>query len=389
MLEGALVKILLLGSDGYLGFPLCCNLADRGHEVVGVDNLTRRRLVSKVGGKSVTKIYEPHRRSDVVNEKLGDYKFVFGDVTDYDFLKQLIQREDPDAIANLAHIPSAPYSMMSQRTAWETQRNNILGNLNLMHAVKEQLPESLDYCMGVEGRSEVPHILQIATLGEYPIMDGPIPEGTDENGLPVQKDPGSLYHASKVNMTVNSYFLSKVWDEIRVTEVYQGPVYGVSMFEDISRELVTRFDVDDVFGTVLNRFTAQGVVGHPLTVYGRGGQKRGFLSIKDSIQCLTLALEKPPEESYRPINQFHKCYRVNELAEIISDLTGADIEHIENPRVEDESDHPYELENDNLKELGYESVQPMEDEIKETVSIIEENKYRIREDTLTPNVKWK
>jgi len=385
------VKIILLGSDGYLGFPLAQNLCERGHDVTGIDNLSRRRLVHKVGENSVTRIYRPNERDKAINENLGSYRFVYGDTTEgvmsgpkhccYDeSLKEFIEEEEPDAIANLAQIPAAPYSQMGFREAWETQENNIKGNLNLLWALKE-----IDRTIPV---------VQIGTLGEFGQPPYPIPEGFTEDGMPAPKDPGSFYHASKVNSTVNTYYATKIWDNLKFTEIMQGVVYGVSLgFDCDDRRLMTRFDVGEVFGTCLNRLTAQAVVGHPLTVYGEGGQKRGYISIKDSIQCITLALENPPEERYRSINQFSECYRINELADVVKSVGdelgyNVEVEHVDNPRVEKEDKHYYEPVQDNLKKLGFEQSQSIEDEIRETMNVIDDLKFRIQKESIMPEISW-
>jgi len=382
------MKILVLGADGYLGFPLSINLASRGYSVVGIDNLLRRNLVAKVGGKSVTRIYEPYEREKAINDQFsGEYKFIFGDITDYFFLREIIIEEEPDAIANLAQIPSAPYSQMGIKEAWETQRNNEKGTLNLLWILKDM-------------DKTIP-VVQIATMGEYGFPAwGELPEGFMEieykgrkDIVPVPKNPGSFYHCSKVNMTTNTIFASKIWD-LKFTEIYQGVVYGVSLFEDVDPRLMTRYDVDECWGTCLNRFCAQAVIGHPLTVYGKGGQKRGWLSIKDSIQAITLALEKPPKENYRAINQFAETYRVRELADIVKRVGeemgyNVRIKHIPNPRVEIEEDHYYNPTNKTLKSLGFRQTQSIEAEVRETMEIIDKYKFRIRKELLIPRIRWR
>lgn len=362
------MKILVLGADGYTGFPLSVNLAYEGHDVVGSDNLMRRIL----SDKSVTPIESPRRRMEAAGIESRPL-----DITDRKRLKWLLEDRDFDAIANLAQIPSAPYSMVDADTAWKAQRNNILGSLNLYWIIKE-----LDLDV---------HVVQLATMGEYGTPDQPIPEGFLEDGRPAPKEPGSFYHCSKANTTTNTLFASRNWG-IPTTEIYQGIVYGVSVFEDMDERLLTRFDVDEVWGTVVNRFTAQAVTGHPLTVYGEGGQERAMLSIKDCVQCLTLALENPPDPGtddypYRAINQFDDSYRVRELAEWFNELYDAEIKHVENPRNEDDTDHYYEPEREKLEELGYEPTQPLRDEVEETARIVEEYADRVPDD-LSPETEW-
>jgi len=350
--------ILVLGADGYTGWPLVCRLLDHGYNVVGVDSLEGRSY----RGESVTPITEHNTRSEVANTTFkGTYHYEVIDITDYNVLGGILSKHDPATVVNLAQIPSAPYSMANHQQAWEVQRNNILGSLNLMWALK-----SLNMTDT--------HVVQLATMGEYPLGED-IPEGWTDKGQPAPKRPGSLYHASKVNTTANTLFLSQTWG-IPVTEIYQGIVYGVSTDSMPSPSLQTRFDCDSVFGTVLNRFTAQAAVDHPLTVYGKGGQKRAMLPLQDCVRCLQLVIENPPMEHeagtnpYRPVNQFQSAYRVNELAEMVSDYTGAEIQHIDNPRDEDETEHVYEPDRHVLDALGYEPTQSILQVFEETYDTI-------------------
>jgi UDP-sulfoquinovose synthase len=367
--------IAILGADGYTGWSLATHLLEQGHAVVGVDDFTRRTEAAP----SVTPIAPHGAREAVANERYdGDYRFVELDISDYDALEEFLRREQPANIVNLAQIPAAPYSMVSVEHAWETQQNNIEGALNLMWALREL------------GRRDT-HIVQLATMGEYGTPDAPLPEGFLDDGRPAPKSPGSLYHASKVNTTVNTRFCSETWD-VPVTEIYQGIVYGLPDIAD--ERLLTRFDVDAVWGTVLNRFTAQAVVGEPLTVYGEGGQKRAMLSIDDCIRCLTLALENPPgpgvpgRHPYRAINQFDASYRVKELAEMVSERSGADVAHLENPREEDDSEHFYEPERAVLDELGYEPACSVEAVFERTYEIVQRYEERISVEELMPDVYW-
>lgn len=710
---------VVLGSDGYSGWPLTLNLIERGDHVVGVDDLSRRQRALP----SVTPIAPPAERVDAADAHFdGELEFYEADVTTYENVYNLLTTYEPHTVVNLAQIPSAPYSMISPRRAWQTQQNNIQGALNLFWAIHD---------LGLDT-----HVVQLATMGEYPI-GADIPEGFLADGRPAPKDPGSFYHAcyddetevltregwkpfadlletdevmamdadsgetgwqqpsavqaydyegelvtvtnravdlavtpnhrmfvgsswanghhktfhrrtiveahdlngvpcfftafpewdgespdtfeipevdwsdgwniqrlkgrevpmeawvrffgwwlaegtvgkrgqtntvgvyqnkvadlvdvfdaigydataaptptgqvarvndkqlaehlrqfgtqperfipewmknlstdlldvllsaliegdgtetgrghtfftaserladdvqeialktghratisavdraggegyqqrpeyrvniapswavqtnqqgeafgrqqyegkvycctvdggvilvrrngkpvwcgnSKVNTTVNTYFAAKTWG-IPTTEIYQGIVYGVSMYEGVDERLITRFDADSVFGTVLNRFTAQAAVDHPLTVYGAGGQKRAMLSLPDCIQCLTLAIDNPPDPDggrypYRAINQFDGSYRVRELAELVADRTGAAIAHLDNPRVEDESDHVYDPEREVLDELGYEPTRSLEDEFERTYEVIEGHTDRIDEGDLRPETWWR
>jgi nucleoside-diphosphate-sugar epimerase len=367
--------VAVLGSDGYTGWSLTCHLLDRGYDVVGVDTFLRREEAEP----SVTPIADHDERAKAANARFdGEYQFTELDIADYDALEVWLERTAPGGIANLAQIPAAPYSMISRGHAWETQQNNIEGALNLMWALR-----NLD-------RRDT-HVVQLATMGEYGTPDVPIPEGFLDDGRPAPKSPGSLYHASKVNTTVNTRFCSETWD-IPVTEIYQGIVYGLPEFDDDT--LLTRFDVDAVWGTVLNRFTAQAAVGEPLTVYGEGGQKRAMLPIDDCVRCLTLALENPPGTGvpggrpYRAINQFEESYRVKELADMVAEHTGAEIVHLENPRKEDDSEHFYEPEREVLDELGYEPSLSVERVFERTYEVVNRFADRIPIDELMPDVYW-
>jgi UDP-sulfoquinovose synthase len=367
--------VAILGSDGYTGWCLATFLLERGHDVVGVDDFTRRTEAAP----SVTPIADHADRSETANEAFdGDYQFSELDIAEYDALEEFIETADPASIVNLAQIPAAPYSMVSVDHAWGTQQNNIEGALNLMWALR-----NLD-------RRDT-HVVQLATMGEYGAPDTPIPEGFLDDGRPAPKSPGSLYHASKVNTTVNSRFCSETWD-IPVTEIYQGIVYGLPETHD--ETLLTRFDVDAVWGTVLNRFTAQAAIGEPLTVYGKGGQKRAMLSIDDCIRCLTLALENPPgpgvpgRHPYRAINQFDESYRVKELADMVADHTGAEIAHLENPREEDDSEHFYDPDREVLDQLGYEPSATVEAVFKRTYDVVNAYTDRIPVEELRPDVYW-
>lgn len=354
-------RVLILGSDGYIGWPLSLKLANSGYEVYGTDNLSGREY----RGRSVVPIEPPSRRVEAVDEinRVGFIDTVF----EYDRFKSFIEDTNPETIVNLAQIPSAPYSMANRKNSWEVQRNNILGSLNLFWALRE---------IGI-----FPHVIQLATMGEYP-EGADIPEGFLDDGRPAPKSGGSLYHTSKINTTANTLFLAQTWG-IPTSEVYQGIVYGLNT-EDT---FLTRFDVDEQFGTLLNRFTAQAAIGHPLTVYGRGGQTRAMLSLSDSLQCLQLLIENPPDEAYRAVNQFDGSYSVNEIAEMVSDKTGVEISHIENPRVENEN-HEYDPERKVLDRLGYSPTRSIENEFDRTYKAILPFKDRIRKEKILPEIEW-
>ena len=362
LLSPPIMKVAILGIDGYIGWPLAMRLMGRGHEVVGVDSLYTRKRVSEVNSDSVTPILSMEERIKKAEEGgLGKLKFYKGDVNEPDFLYNVVRETKPDAFVHLAEQRSAPYSMIGLKQARETLMQNIGGTLNLVYAMKDIVPKA--------------HLLKLGTMGEYGTPNIDIPEGffkIDYNGrqdvLPFPKFAGSWYHWSKVHDTNNLMFANKVW-KLKITDVMQGVVYGTETKEIKKHNLYTRFDIDEVWGTALNRFCTQAVLGYPLSAYGKGNQRRGFLSLEDSISCLTLGIEKEPEEGeYRVYNQFDEHYSINELTEIVSKRAKelfhneVEIKHYPNPRVEKE-EHYYNPEHSKLKELGYKPSRSLPEDI--------------------------
>ncbi len=362
LLSPPIMKVAILGIDGYIGWPLAMRLMGRGHEVVGVDSLYTRKRVSEVNSDSVTPILSMEERIKKAEEGgLGKLKFYKGDVNEPDFLYNVVRETKPDAFVHLAEQRSAPYSMIGLKQARETLMQNIGGTLNLVYAMKDIVPKA--------------HLLKLGTMGEYGTPNIDIPEGffkIDYNGrqdvLPFPKFAGSWYHWSKVHDTNNLMFANKVW-KLKITDVMQGVVYGTETREIKKHGLYTRFDIDEVWGTALNRFCTQAVLGYPLSAYGKGNQRRGFLSLEDSISCLTLGIEKEPEEGeYRVYNQFDEHYSINELTEIVSKRAKelfhneVEIKHYPNPRVEKE-EHYYNPEHSKLKELGYKPSRSLSEDI--------------------------
>lgn len=357
-----IMKVAILGIDGYIGWPLAMRLMGRGHEVVGVDSMYTRKRVAEVNSDSVTPILPMEERARKAEEGgLGKLKFYKGDVNEPDFLYNVVRETKPDAFVHLAEQRSAPYSMIGLKQARETLMQNIGGTLNLVYAMKDIVPKA--------------HLLKLGTMGEYGTPNIDIPEGffkIDYNGrqdvLPFPKFAGSWYHWSKVHDTNNLMFANKVW-KLKITDVMQGVVYGTETKEIKKHNLYTRFDIDEVWGTALNRFCTQAVLGFPLSAYGKGNQRRGFLSLEDSISCLTLGIEKEPEEGeYRVYNQFDEHYSINELTEIVSKRAKelfhneVEIKHYPNPRVEKE-EHYYNPEHSKLKELGYKPSRSLPEDI--------------------------
>lgn len=383
------MKILILGMDGYIGWSLALHQLAKGNKVCGIDNFSRRRNVEEVGSWSATPILPIKHRLEILKKKYGD-KIVFyeGDLTQPEISSDVIRKFQPDGIVHLAEQPSAPYSMIDQEHAAYTQQNNVLGTLNLLYAIKTYSPKT--------------HLVKLGTMGEYGTPELDIPEGFFEveyrgkkSTIPYPRLAGSWYHWSKVHDSNNTMFACKLW-ELRSTDIMQGVVYGTRTNEINEEHLHTRFDFDEVFGTAINRFCAQAVIGHPLTIYGKGGQTRGFLALEDSIQCISLLLDNPPEKGeYKVVNQFDEQYQVSELADRvkrIGDKKGlqVQVERIENPRVEKE-EHYYKADHQKLKDLGFKPTRHIDDQINIMLDDLSANKQRILEKkkAIVQSMKWR
>lgn len=369
-------RVMILGVDGYLGWTLFHYLKQfDGYEVSGVDNASRRGWVRQVGSESLTPI------GSWLERKMDYPELMYLDVTDFEALKRAFRWGCPDVIVHLAEQPSAPYSMRGFEEAERTQVNNTIGTLSVLWAMKEYCPKA--------------HLLKLGTMGEYGTPKIPITEGPIQihyrgylDELPFPKQPGSFYHATKCFDTLNIAMACRFWD-LRVTDVMQGVVYGMPDFG-----CMTRFDYDEVFGTVVNRFVVQAVAGIPLTVYGGGGQTRGFLYIMDSMKCLKLAMDTPPRKGqHRIFNQFGELFSIRELALRVSRVFREDEDpiwdwkHIENPRIEQEK-HLYLPEAVELKKLGYKPDLLNEAKLKYMLDTIEKYKDRIQEEVIQPRIKW-
>jgi len=365
------------------------HLACRGHSVSGVDNFWRRNEVKKIGSDSATPILEMPERLAAFKKVHGrEISFFEGDILDYQFLSDVMKQTRPDAIVHLAEQPSAPYSMMNRDAAYFTQNNNVNGTLNVIYAMMQFAPDA--------------HLVKLGTMGEYGYdTDFEIPEGffdVEYKGkkatIPFPRMAGSWYHWSKVHDSNNIMFACRLWG-LRSTDIMQGIVYGTRTREMTDDSLLTRFDFDESFGTVINRFCAEAVAGFPLTPYGQGKQRRGFIDLVDSIQCLTIAVEKPAtKREYRVFNQLDEVYGVSELAEYVTKIgnkLGLDVRvsHIPNPRVEKEV-HEYHVIHEKLKQLGFRPTR----EISETLQIMLKDLIRFKDrilqkkDAISPKTKW-
>jgi UDP-sulfoquinovose synthase len=385
----AMKRVLICGIDGYLGWPLAMHLASMGCEVYGIDNLSRRKNVKEVGSCSATPIVGMEARVAAARRILG-LKIAHneGDLREYRDVAKVVRDSKPDAIVHLGEQPSAPYSMIDQEHAISTQQNNVVGTLNLLFAMKEWAPDA--------------HLVKLGTMGEYGTPDIDIPEGffdVEFRGrkarLPFPRQAGSFYHLSKVHDSGNIAFACKIWG-LRSTDVMQGVVYGTRTGEMEDNQLLTRFDFDECFGTVINRFCAQAVIGHPLTPYGEGRQKRGFIALTDSIKCLTIAIENPPDlGEYRVFNQLDEVYDIRELATLVSQAAAriglqTRTESVENPRVEAE-DHYYNVDRESLRNLGFRPTMTLDKELDIMLNDLLRFKSRIeaKRDVIAPRTKWR
>ncbi|MEX2448577.1 MAG: NAD-dependent epimerase/dehydratase family protein [Solirubrobacterales bacterium] len=381
------MRLLILGGDGYLGWPTALRFSARGHEVAVVDNFSRRRWHREHGTDSLTPIRSLDERIEAWRELSGNQiRRYVGAVEDGEFLEEVVAEVRPEAVVHYGQQPSAPYSMMSRERAVETQHTNVIGNLNLLFSLRDHCPEC--------------HLVKLGTMGEYGQPNIDIEEGYIEiehrgrtDTLPFPKLPGSLYHCSKVHDSTNIHFACRTWD-LRATDLNQGVVYGIETEETAQDErLITRFDYDEIFGTVLNRFCLQAVIGHPLTVYGSGHQTRGFLNIRDTLACVELAVQNPAGAGeFRVFNQFTEQFSVLELAELVKgagEHLGYEvaIDHVENPRVEKE-EHYYHAIHTKLIDLGLQPTLLGEELVESMIHAIERHKGHVIENSIDPHTRW-
>lgn len=381
------MKVLVLGADGYLGWPTCMSLSNKGHEVLAIDNYLRRNLALEINASQLYETPNLHQRASnwmAATEKRIDVKI--GDICDWNFIAEAFKSFQPDAIVHYAEQPSAPYSMMSRRSAQLTLHNNIGATANVIFATREFCPQA--------------HIIKLGTMGEYGTPDIDIEEGwidIEHKGRSdtflYPRQAGSLYHTTKIMDTDLLWFYVRTWG-LRVTDLMQGPVYGIHTNESQMGEgLETCFSYDEIFGTVLNRFIVQAVAGHPLTVYGKGGQTRGYLNIKDTLNCIALSLEKPAKQGeLRIFNQFTETFSVNQLADLVIEAAhtvgiDASIYPIENPRKEKE-EHYYNPAHTGLLDLGLEPNFLTEETLVDMIKTVQKHQDSIIHDSIFRGTKW-
>jgi UDP-sulfoquinovose synthase len=382
------VKITVLGGDGYCGWATALYLSSKGHTVSVVDNFARRQWDRDLGVETLTPIRTLSERLSVWQSTTGlSIDLFVGDVADYEFLAETIKKVKPEVVIHFAEQRSAPYSMIDREHAVSTQVNNVVGTLNLLFALKEFQPDC--------------HLVKLGTMGEYGTPNIDIEEGyitIEHNGrkdlLPFPKQPGSFYHLSKVHDSHNIMFACKIWG-LRATDLNQGVVYGtVTDQVALDEALINRLDYDEVFGTVLNRFCAQAAVGHPLTVYGAGGQTRGYLDIRDTVRCIELACLNPAQRGEcRVLNQFTEQFSVLDLAHLVQTAAAkldlpVEIHHLADPRVEAEA-HYYNAKHSKLIDLGLEPHLLSDSLLDSLINVALKYRGRIDQELFLPTVNWR
>src|SRR5581483_2688814 len=383
-----MMRIAVLGGDGYCGWATALYLSQKGHCVAILDNFIRRQWDHEVGAETLTPIRPLSERLRTWKSITGKQIESFtGDVMDYDFLASTIKEFEPEAIVHFAEQRAAPYSMIDRKHAVFTQVNNVVGTLNVLFALREFAPDC--------------HLIKLGTMGEYGTPNIDIEEGyitIEHNGrkdvLPYPKQPGSFYHLSKVHDSHNIMFTCKIWG-LRATDLNQGVVYGTVTDEvALDEALINRFDYDEVFGTVLNRFCVQAAIGMPLTVYGKGGQTRGFLDIRDTVRCVELACLNPANKGeFRVFNQFTEQFSVMDLARMVQTAgkklgMRVEVTHLPDPRVEAE-EHYYNAKHSKLIELGLEPHLLSDSLLDSLMNIAMKYRDRVDTGTFMPQVNWR
>ena len=382
------MRILVLGGDGYLGWPTAMDLAMKGHEVIAVDNYLRRTIAKDTDSLGLFENPDLNERASIFKAATGkDITVEIGDLADPKFCLGLFEKYVPEAAVHYAEQPSAPYSMRGFDEAHKTLNNNLNVTFNVIWGALEHAPDC--------------HIIKLGTMGEYGTPNIDIEEGWLDIEHKGRKDKflfprqaGSLYHTTKVLDTDLMWFYVRTYG-LRMTDLMQGPVYGLQTAEtDMDAKLLPHFHYDDIFGTAVNRFLVQAVAGVPLTVYGKGGQTRGYLNLKDTLQCIALAADAPAAKGeLRILNQFTEQFSVNELADRVQKAgkgLGLDVEvkSIENPRKEAE-DHYYNAAHSGLMELGLKPNYMTEDVLAEMLTVILKHKDAISHQRIMPRVRWK
>ena len=382
------MKVLVIGGDGYCGWATALYLSNRGYEVGILDSLVRRHWDAQLLIETLTPIAPIQARLQRWKDLTGKHiELYIGDINDYTFLERSMLTFAPDAVVHFGEQRSAPFSMIDREHAVLTQANNVLGNLNLLYALRDHFPDC--------------HLVKLGTMGEYGTPNIDIEEGyitIEHNGrkdtLPYPKQPGSFYHLSKVHDSHNIHLACKIWG-LRATDLNQGVVYGVLTEETGMDELlINRLDYDGIFGTALNRFCIQAAVGHPLTVYGKGGQTRAFLDIRDTVRCVEIALGNPANSGeFRVFNQFTEMFSVGDLAMMVKKAgttlgLNVHVDYLDNPRVEAE-DHYFNAKNTNLLDLGLQPHYLSDSLLDSLLNFAVKYQGRVDQAQILPKVSWR
>lgn len=381
------MRVLILGGDGYLGWPTAMHFSQRGDEVAVVDNFAKRRWELEDGIEPLVRIPSLHERVRLWRRVTGkSIALHTGDICNARFIYKIMEKFRPDAIVHYGEQPSAPYSMESLGTAVYTQTNNVVGTLNVLFAMRSFVPQA--------------HLVKLGTMGEYGTPNIDIEEGwitINHNGrtdtVLYPKKPGSFYHLSKVHDSANIEFACRIWN-VAATDLNQGVVYGVDTEETrLHPDLRTSFHYDHVFGTVLNRFLVQAATDRKLTVYGKGGQTRGFLHIQDTLRCVALACDNPARGGeFRVFNQFTEQFSVMDLARKVEE-TGkraglkVEIDHLPNPRVELE-EHYYNAKHSKLIDLGLQPNLLTDALLDDMFAAVRKNCGHVQQEIIMPTIKW-
>ncbi len=381
------MRVLLLGADGYLGWPTAMNLASKGHEVIAVDNYLRRNLAREEDVEPLYELPNLEQRCRIWKSTGNtSIKAKIGDLRDWSFVSNIFSDTIPEAVIHFAEQPSAPYSMMNRRSAALTLSNNLEVTANCIFAIHEFCPDA--------------HLIKIGTMGEYGTPNIDIEEGwinithndrSDQFLYPRQA--GSLYHTTKIMDTDLLWYYVRTW-KLCVTDLMQGPVYGIFTEENQNDErLLPHFAYDELFGTVVNRFIVQAVANYPLSIYGKGGQTRGYLDLRDTLQCIQLALQNPANAGeLRIFNQFSETFSVNELAERVQQAAktldiNVIIKNVTNPRIEKEK-HYYNPKHTKLLELGFQPHYMNEDDLVKMLVKAQQHADNIDQHKIFRNTKW-
>ncbi len=382
------MKVAILGGDGYLGWATAMHLSAHGHDVSVCDSLLRRKLNAEFDSEPLFPVPTLPDRAAAWGRRSGrTIDVAIGDLTDWAFVRDYFRRLKPDAVVHYAELPSAPFSMIDRDRSALVLHNNLGTTHNVVYAVSEFCPDA--------------HIVKLGTMGEYGTPNIDIEEGwidiahkgrSDRFLFPRQG--GSLYHTTKIMDTDLLWFYVRTWG-LRVTDLMQGPVYGMVTNESmLDPALVPHFSYDAVFGTVLNRFIVQAVAGIPLTVYGRGHQRRGFLNIKDTLQCIRLVIENPAKPGeLRICNQFVEVFSILDLAERVIAAGNAlgmqvSMRHLDNPRIEAD-EHYYNPAHTALLDLGLEPHPMTDDVLAEMIEVVQSHRGRIEDRHILPDVRWR